>query len=204
MKITNPAGLKALLEGDIENAIMASTLGGIEAQEKRGQQQLLESALMPRIQMEYGELDSRTSLERLGFVILGEADDLFYNTQLPAGWKRQGTSHSMHSNVLDAEGRERVNIFYKAAFYDRRAHLWVVGRYKPSYEPVNGWDNIDYKAEANPWVALASDGGREIWRSEVLHLSASSDASKVAREWLDSHFPQWQDPFAYWDDAEGK
>ncbi len=35
----NPAALKALVGGDIENFLVASTPGGIEAQEKRGQMQ---------------------------------------------------------------------------------------------------------------------------------------------------------------------
>jgi hypothetical protein len=31
----------------------------------------------------------------------------------------------MHSYILDGEGREAAHVFYKAAFYDRSAHMEV-------------------------------------------------------------------------------
>jgi hypothetical protein len=35
----------------------------------------------------------------------------------------------MHSKLIDDLGRERVSIFYKAAFYDRRADMRLVTHY---------------------------------------------------------------------------
>lgn len=49
-------------------------------------------------------------------------DPLFLRAKLPEGWVVKGLDHAMHSSILDADGFERVMIFYKAAFYDRRAH----------------------------------------------------------------------------------
>ena len=46
-----PAALKALLDGDIENAIVASIPSGIEAQEARGQSNFVQSETLP-IKME--------------------------------------------------------------------------------------------------------------------------------------------------------
>lgn len=50
--------------------------------------------------------DSRETLESLGFIVLGEADKLFYKTQPPTGWtqKRMGFSTYM----FDYQGRERL------------------------------------------------------------------------------------------------
>lgn len=70
-------------------------------------------------------------LTALGFV-LGPVDDndrLFRQATLPPGWKRAGTGHSMHTDIVDELGRKRIGIFYKAAYYDRRADLSITTVY---------------------------------------------------------------------------
>ncbi len=96
--------------------------GGIEAQERRGQAQLLESASLPT---DCRDVDAMIAL---GFTF-GEpfADDpLFRPATLPTGWKREGSDHAMWSYIVDERGIRRVAVFYKAAFYDRRAHMGMV------------------------------------------------------------------------------
>lgn len=117
----NPAALVALARGDIENAAVAATPGGIEAQEKAGQALLVASELVPK------KLHpSRDDFIRAGFVFGKDADDLFVNASLPAGWTREPSDHSMWSYITDEQGRRRVEIFYKAAFYDRRAEAYLL------------------------------------------------------------------------------
>jgi hypothetical protein len=108
-------------------AMSQGTSGYIEGMEKSGQQQLVNSALLPTKGSDDPEF------LRLGFTF-GEpvADDpMFRPATLPAGWRKAGTDHDMHSDILDTLGRKRVGVFYKAAFYDRRAdmHLVSVGGY---------------------------------------------------------------------------
>jgi hypothetical protein len=65
-------------------------------------------------------------------IVIGEAqDDLFTAVTLPAGWRKVTTEHSMWTRLLDNDSRERARIFYKAAFYDRRADIHAV-RYDPA------------------------------------------------------------------------
>lgn len=75
-------------------------------------------------------------------------DNLFRSATLPEGWKREGSDHSMWSYIVDQNGRRRVSVFYKAAFYDRRAFMSLVtplsdlsdlyyGEIKEL--PVDGW-----------------------------------------------------------------
>jgi hypothetical protein len=113
----SPAVLMAALAGDLENAVIAATPGSIEAQEKRGQLDMVANQDFP--------LDirgvTREQLEALGFVFGDHLDDLFQSVTLPAGWKIEPTDHSMWSTILDSDGNERGSIFYKAAFYDRCA-----------------------------------------------------------------------------------
>ena len=44
----NPAAIIALAQGDIENALIAATPGGIEAQEARGQQEFAANSTLPK------------------------------------------------------------------------------------------------------------------------------------------------------------
>ncbi len=87
--------------------------------EADGQRQLVNSDLLPT------DVRNHPAFEALGFVF-GDvvADDpLFRHATLPAGWKREGSDHAMWSYLVDETGSRRVAIFYKAAFYDRRAFM---------------------------------------------------------------------------------
>jgi hypothetical protein len=89
--------------------------------EQAGQDQLVASGLLP--------VDGPWSqLEALGFVPGPPVadDDLFRHVTLPAGWYRQAHEHQMWSHLYDSRGLQRVAVFYKAAFYDRKAHCRLV------------------------------------------------------------------------------
>lgn len=117
-----PAAVKAFVEGDAENLVAAITPGGIEAQEARGQRALNKAGnLLPR-HLLYSHW---SDVEAMGIKRVGEHDDLFLSVELPPGWMIQPTDHSMWSNVVDETGKVRLEVFYKAAFYDRNAHFWI-------------------------------------------------------------------------------
>lgn len=94
----------------------------ILSQEADGQQSFVNSTTLPT-DIRGGKKD----LEAAGVKFLGpvEGDSLFQYVELPAGWKKEGTDHSMWSKLVDEQGRERASIFYKAASYDRRAFASV-------------------------------------------------------------------------------
>lgn len=79
-----PAALAAAAEGDLRNALVAATPGGIEASEKAGQQALVASTDMPK------QLD-RAAFEKVGFTFGADVDELFIKATLPPGWKRGAT-----------------------------------------------------------------------------------------------------------------
>ena len=144
--------------------------GGIEASEARGQRQLVESSVLPtdiRDPYEDGKLlkgATRSLMESWGFVF-GEVvsgDPMFQNVQLPAGWKKKGSSHAMWSSVVDDKGRERLSIFYKAAFYDRSAFMGIVSRYKVDTEPQDPANK--YKTSA--WRGIVKEGDTVLFTSE--------------------------------------
>jgi hypothetical protein len=194
-------------------SFMAETLtrgtgDAIIASESRGQQQLVNSTLLPT----QGTEDParwETMGIALGAVLPG--DPLFREAKLPPGWSKQPTEHSMWSDLVDDRGRVRAHIFYKAAFYDRRADIRLAGRFQIEMAPAVG-DNWD-----GPLCYRVLDGKHEIYRSGSFERpSDSADRSdwveyglEVDRardsggEWLAEHgYPDWQNPLAYWDDEE--
>lgn len=196
----------------LESFITGDVSGAIENQEKRGQQSLVRSSQLPK------EGFDRIKLEALGFKIGEEVDDLFIAVTLPSNWAVKPTSHSMHSDVVDDKGRERIHIFYKAAFYDRSAHMYFCCRYSCGSEPVTGYGD-EYNRLANE-IGVVKDRGQVIWRTEAELPSIDAffhagiertdqerkdyfqkdDALKAeAKAKIAEMFPDWQNPLAYWD-----
>ncbi|MFD6968349.1 hypothetical protein [Streptomyces sp. NPDC059949] len=135
----------------------------IGSQEKRGQQQLVNSDRLP------AEIrGDRTDFEALGFT-LGDpdpADPLFAPATLPEGWAREASDHDMWSYIVDQLGRRRVAIFYKAAFYDRSADMSLVTLYSYLRDHVfDGRPLITDDVWATP-QALAAEARTAMARAE--------------------------------------
>ena len=169
----NPAALAALAKGDLKNARVAATPGGIEAQEKAGQQALVASTDMPKDMS-----PDRAAFEALGFTFGEPVDDLFLKATLPAGWTKAATSHSMHSDIMDEKGRRRVSVFYKAAFYDRSASATLVSRYSIQRDYALPQDQVSF---------VVRDAGTEIYRTIATVYKDYKDSERhreVAKKWL--------------------
>lgn len=193
----NPAAVSAAVRGDLENFLVAATPGGIERQEAMGQASFVGTlGILPKE-------SPRPQLEKLGFVFGTDADDLFVNVTFPPGWNKKASDHSMWSYLLDDKGRERARIFYKAAFYDRSAHLTLNRRYvcKRTYlgedlKPANGNPTRVQHTVHDTGVNVALFDGGITGYSDY----ANGDAhDKRCKEWLLENFPQADDPTAYWD-----
>lgn len=199
----NPASVLA-------EAMLSGGSGHIEAMEARGAQQLVESDVLPAegltvFQMPYQERFKGWH-ERCGIEVIGpvEGDDLFVEVRLPPGWRKDLTGHSMHTKLLDEKGRVRASIFYKAAFYDRRADIRPEPRFRATYEA--NWDN---REDQRCWPVV-TEGGKEVWRGDALEPGPSpwnpnsgpcmqdERARKLALEWLEKDYPDHENVNAYW------
>ncbi len=100
----------------------AERLAFLEGQERTGQHRLVNSDRLPS---DHGD-DAPWLALGFTFGAPDPGDPLFMPATLPEGWKRQATDHSMGSVIVDTLGRERVSIFYKAAFYDRSANMHLI------------------------------------------------------------------------------
>jgi len=186
----SPAALLAALSGQSENFVAAMTPGGIEAQEKRGQLEQAKKQTLPRDMGKH-----RPALETLGFVFStapqNGRDDIFIECQFPAGWEKRPTDHSMWSELVDANGRVRGMIFYKAAFYDRRADCHLCVRYRAGR---------DYSKPEPTYSAFDQGTAFKEFGTAPANDYASQDVKEAeALAWLEAEFPDFKNPLAYWD-----
>lgn len=181
------------------DAMVAGTSNAIELQESSGQHSFVASETLPT------EGD-KGPLEAAGVKFLRpvDGDPLFQFVELPKGWKKQATDHSMHSDLLDEQGRKRAGIFYKAAFYDRSAHFYCNARFSV---------HKDYDARGVS-IAKVFDGEAVIYTTIPLRHFAGSDretllknykldedAHVAATRWLEAKYPDWKNAAAYWSAA---
>lgn len=178
----------------------------IPMQEKRGQQELVSSTRLPVQGSESPE--AQASPIQWGDVV--KDDPLFREATLPAGWKKVAADHDMWSFIKDDKGRTRAKVFYKAAFYDRRASIDFCRRYTCE---------VDYRDEAYAKVdvettAMAMDYGvvppapvhkstRQVpnqKNNSQAHYAAVEENRKAVEAWLKEKFPNHADPNAYWDE----
>lgn len=200
-----PAALSALAKDDLENFLVAATPGGIEAQEARGQQAFVNSATLPR---EFNS-GTREELEQMGVRFGADIDDLFCQVELPPGWRKVAEGHSMWSKLVDDKGRERASVFYKAAFYDRKAHINLSPRFRvSSYHACDADGNFLENGEYFATVIL--DGGNPrrafgVRPSEysTLNTELRDKHCDLAHAWLKEFYPDYQSHTAYWDTEEG-
>jgi len=137
-------------------AILSMVMGTdvIEFQEKLGQQNLCNSCELPIKCHDHGYFKK---LHDMGISILETEEEinnkfsngeLFIKVELPKGWSIKPTDHSMWSNLVDDKGREICSIFYKAAFYDRDAHLSFNRRFRVSSKQADYDEKqFEYKEE---------------------------------------------------------
>jgi hypothetical protein len=201
----NEVELQALL-------MLANAMSGgkaedaIYAQEAAGQRQLVNSDRLPT-----DAKPDDAAYEALG-ITFGEpdpSDPMFRPATLPEGWKRQPTDHSMWSEIVDAHGRERIAVFYKAAFYDRRAFMriespvsYLRGVVFDGVQPVldDEWLTRDIAVEAltalerdeleraNRWDEFAQSPGQdtEYWTGEAATVRAEAAKYAAMRERIEA------------------
>lgn len=170
---------------------------GILSQESDGQKSFVNSETLPTDM----QGDAKAVLEAAGVKFLGviEDDPMFQYVELPDGWKKVATGHSMWSDLVDDKGRKRAGIFYKAAFYDRSAHIGVNRRYGINID----YNHLDVE---NVAVAMVTDGEAAIFTTDSIgfeedkaRYDAQNKACALAVAWLNEHYPNWEDASAYWD-----
>ncbi len=164
----------------MEDALLGGNPKAIVAQEAAGQAQLARASQLPAQGLTVLSASNRATfsdpvtgqpcaspvarlLTAAGGKVHGPSpgDDLFVDVTLPPGWAVVPTDHHMWSELRDEKGRKRAGIFYKAAFYDRGAHVHADLRLTVGSE-------ADYDAETNTHTPVIKAGGVVLWRGKTI------------------------------------
>jgi hypothetical protein len=193
-----------------------------------GQDQLIESEALP---VKMGKNETVEDYQKMG-IVMGEPfedDPLFRRAKLPDGWKKEpvsslfpGTDSSpVWTYVIDEKGRLRIFVFYKAAFYDRRAYMRCAARFLVDDQDyfLTGRANIQLattdKERGRDIVVLDNFymPSREIYREKLEYheeedyyknpfMGKRRKARDKAEEWLRGKYPNFKDNNSYYWDEE--
>lgn len=169
----------------------------LENMEREGQQNAIR-----RVQLARNLQPNKEIWEQLGFKFYDiEGDNVLCNATLPEGWSLEATEHSMWTNILDEQGRIRGQMFYKAAFYDRSAHMSLKQRYNIctdyAEEKVDVYFGND---EEKLYVAGTITRSLNATREARLRFYEKEDSlRKNAINWAQENYPNYEDVTAYWD-----
>lgn len=194
----------------------------IEMQESVGQKELCEGSKdLPRYTSDRD--DTIPTYKKMGIKILDDkSDDLFVTVQLPEGWRIIPTDHSMWNKLVDSKNRVRGHIFYKAAFYDRSAHISFNRRYHyevvtwsekdesedehgdfyekkmltPVFGRVSDQDKIIFETSKECFDHVYEEKTHKKWWNEYDRFYKSKGDECI--KFLDGKYPKWKDIFAYW------
>lgn len=185
----------------ITPTMIAATPSDIEAQECADGAAFRAADTLP-IQCHFC---TREQLEAMGIVFGEPADDLFVHVQLPRGWNKidDGHRYGYWTTLRDEKGRERAAIFYKTALHDRCAHISLTKRFRiDQFHPCDEAGRPGETERPSHFMVTIKDG------DAIIHTLGFVQAHKytgildllgAAIVWLDAHYPDWENPLAYWD-----
>jgi hypothetical protein len=122
-------------------------------------------------------------------------DDIFQYVEFPEGWKLEPAELPLNFILVDDRGRDRARLHYSEGFNGRGALLSLFPRFAIAFE----YDSFRQKGVGSAIIkdcgipihtldpVVATDGGTIGW------------AYELAERWLEEHFPDWENPGAYWD-----
>lgn len=172
----------------------------IEAQEAKGQKELIESAQLPIKGNSYSKLNVIEQYHKMGIKTFtkSKGDDLFVGVKLPAGWRKEATEHSMWNNLIDDKGRIRASFFYKAAFYDRDAFINFNQRFTYVTDFSDN-ESISYMVkDANDnSVPFHTDKMTKDYKNPD-YFKMQDKLTNECTKWLYEHYPEWEDINSYW------
>jgi len=219
--------IKNTASGSADNLIHYMLGGTVEQQEEQGRNELIIADQLPKTNNDF----DRSALEiykKIGVEIVEDNnnDDLFFSVKLPKGWSKKCTGHNLWTDLLDDKGRKRACIFYKAAFYDRKAFINFEKKITMKVDRL-GFINNDYSQEEGslnyisnktPFCGVIKDfDGKILFKTDEIRCDIeltkkgfTTDEYKMESykiknklreeclEWLKIKFPDWEKEEAYW------
>ena len=181
--------------------LMGGNPNAIEAQEAQGQVELVESSQLPSKVNSPRGINREEQYALMGIKVLGKTngDEYFFDVELPKGWKKKATDHSMWSDLLDDKNRVRATIFYKAAFYDRDAFINFNRCLSIDIDfSVEGYISYLVKNNSTGEILLQTDKLKKDYSIEG-YFKLDEALRKECEDFLNNEFPEHENINAYWD-----
>jgi len=183
---------------------MMNVLGGMPAEdsileaEARGQRSMCSGVDLP-----INTYGTDADFIRAGFTFGANVDDVFRAATMPEGWSKQPTDHSMWSDIVDENGNKRGGIFYKAAFYDRSAHMRLDRRFsiRKDYDLAENYaveHGVASKYAVSQCSVFDAKQGQPVFVGDCYVLRR--EARRSALDFLEANYPGWESVHAYWDE----
>ncbi len=173
--------------------IMSGEENIIEHMEKEGQDEAIR-----RIQTAKRMQPAQEEWEKLGFTFEEIGDSVLYKATLPEGWSMRATGHSMWNEFYDQNGYKRGSMFYKAAFYDRSAHMSLCARYGIHTKATDEDTTVVYFGNEHEELFVAGEIKAERYSDEYYEQLDELDTKASA--FASAYYPEWRNPLAYWDE----
>ena len=126
-------------------------------------------------------------------------DDVLYKAELPKGWKIVETDHHMYKDIVDEKGRKRGNMFYKAAIYDRSAHMSLEPRYGVKVDfDGKGTETIYFGNERERLYTagtITNPANKDEWAKYNLDRKNLLDKATLYGE---DNYPGYDNVLSYW------
>lgn len=162
----------------------------VENIEKEGQQHVINNIMVARKMW-----PSKEHFEQLGFIFEDiPGDDVLCYATLPKGWSIKATNHPMWNDIIDENGMIRTEMFYKADFYDRKAHMDLRCRYRVCSRYVDEKHSITEIYFGNDEEILFIAG-----RAPINEYDNKEKLEELASKFANENYPDWENVHAYWD-----
>lgn len=141
---------------------------------------------------------------KMGIVFGAALDGFFREATLPPGWSLEASGeHVMWTDLVDDRGRKRARLHHKALLTARMASMKPTVRYIARIEYQGEFGR---PGESNRGFVFDNSTQTEIFTTRTLRregndrmfLKTDTLKQEVA-QWLKEHFPDHEDPAAYWD-----
>lgn len=176
----------------------------VENMEKKGQQQVIRDTMVARKMW-----PSKEHFEQLGFIFEDiPGDDVLCYATLPKGWSIKETDHSMWNDIIDENGMIRVEMLYKDSFYDRKARMNLICRYRicSRYLYTNDYSTREiYFGNDIEKIFVAGQATISKNASEEEANNYDNQVEKltdIAKQYADENYPDWENVHAYWENEK--
>lgn len=156
------------------------------------------------------DTDNRAQLEQLGFGFGDQLPDDMVACTLPAGWSVRSILDIL-GIILDDSGRRRMIVYSnpRGAIEHYITQVKCMTRFAVATWYAPDAATQEHLDGASQWCEVVKDhNGPWVFAGRVLYAGPAysfmdddgfDESDQACRAWLDSRYPDWKNPFAYWD-----